>query len=142
MWCTTDHDYIATPCESSDVSHDFQSQTVSNLQDRFEKLQGKLLRIENIKNKDTKFQFWTNLPNYAVFTALSAYLKTRTPNGTGILCYWRGESTQVSSGGSVKESIRKLTFEDELFLVLIKLKDARRAGRLCASVLRKLSFCL
>ena len=57
VWCTTDHDYIATQCESSDVPHDFQSQTVSSLQDHFEKLQGKLLRIENIKNNDTNFSF-------------------------------------------------------------------------------------
>ena len=125
VWCTTDHDYIATQCESSDVPHDFQSQTVSSLQDHFEKLQGKLLRLENIKNNDTKFQFWTNLPNYAVFSALAAYLKTRTPNRTGILCYWRGESTQVSSGGSAKGPTRKLSFEDELFLVLIKLKTGK-----------------
>ena len=72
-----------------------------------------------------QFQFWTNLSNYAVFTAFSAYLKTRTPNGTGILCYWRGEFTKVSSGESFKGPTRKLILEYELFLVLIKLKTGK-----------------
>lgn len=48
--CTTDHDYIATQCESSDVLHDFQSQTYKIALRIYKG--GKLLSLEKIKNND------------------------------------------------------------------------------------------
>ena len=47
----------------------FKADEVSNLKDENEQLKSKFLRLDNIKDDDNKFQFWTNLPNYAVFSA-------------------------------------------------------------------------
>ena len=73
-----------------------------------------------MKDDDGQFQFYTNFPNYHVFTALVEFLKTRCD---GNLKYWRGgETNMTESGTGAKGLARKFTFEEELFLVLVKLK--------------------
>jgi hypothetical protein len=87
-----------------------------------ELLKSKQLRLENIKDNDDKFQFYTSLPNYAVFAALCNYLKLRLES-TGV-SYWRGQSTSNSteSPSCGRGPDRKFTIEEEVFIVLVKLK--------------------
>ena len=119
VWNTTDHDYIKTRCDVDDTTSS-QDIEIEDLKAKNSDLQSKFLRLENVKNDDDKFQFWTNLPNYSVFSALVTYLKTRCNDGN--LCYWRGSSTNASGSTSTKGPSRKFTFEEELFIVLVKLK--------------------
>ena len=118
VWNTTDHDYVnpLTNCAQPDDDND---KNIEDLRHENSLLRSKLLRIENIKDDDVKFQFYTNLPNYKVFTALSDYLKTRT---NGNMCYWRGETTNFEGKAQSKGPDRKLSFEEEFFIVLVKLK--------------------
>lgn len=115
VWATTDHDYIRSKtvdCQNSDME-----QKILELEKQNEVLKSKQLRLENIKDNDDKFQFYTNLPNYSIFTALCSYLKCRIkPTGVN---YWRGKST---SGGASKGPERKFSVEEEIFIVLVKLK--------------------
>ena len=118
-----DHDYIYTGRDSlsSDIDVEVESE-LEKLQKENESLKSKLLRLENVKEDDNKFQFYTNLPNYQVFHALTEYLKTRCD---GNLKYWRGSTTNISdcsTGTPIKGPARKFSFEEELFLVLVKLK--------------------
>lgn len=114
VWETTDHDYIKSkPFDQEETSVD----QIRQLENENKKLKSKLLRLENVKDSDEKFQFYTNLPNYQVFKALVSYLETRTDG----LNYWRGKSTSTGTKAA-KGPDRRFTFEEELFLVLVKLK--------------------
>ncbi|XP_053374378.1 uncharacterized protein LOC128546976 [Mercenaria mercenaria] len=119
VWETTDHDYVKY---SNVCVENVQSESkLYDLEKENEELKAKQLRLENIKDNDEKFQFYTNLPNYAVFAALCNYLKSRTKSGVN---YWRGKSTGTSTESPVtsKGPERKFTVEEEIFIVLVKLK--------------------
>ncbi|KAL4227178.1 hypothetical protein ACF0H5_015151 [Mactra antiquata] len=85
-----------------------------------EDLKSNILRLSNIKENDDKFQFYTYLPNYQVFKALITYLETRKDSGG--VNYWRGRNTNLDSTKTKKGRERKFTFEEEVFIVLVKLK--------------------
>ncbi|XP_069102923.1 uncharacterized protein [Argopecten irradians] len=110
-----DHDYVVKNVHVTTNDCD----KINELIQENEMLKGKFLRIDNIKSDDSKFQFWTGLPNYHIFSALCNYLKTRVKGGS--MSYWRGEAT-VYHQGTKKGPTRKLCFEDEFFLTLVKLK--------------------
>lgn len=111
-----DHDYVLQPVQKEMTEPD----TVETLRLENEKIKGKQLRLENVKDNSEKFQFWTNLPNYEVFDAVCKYLQSRM--GSGNLCYWKGQSTGTGASASKRGPDRKLSFEEELFIVLVKLK--------------------
>ena len=121
VWNTTDHNYVKTQITTPSMfipdETSVKADEVSSLKEENEKLKSKFLRLDNIKDDDNKFQFWTNLPNYAVFSALATYLKTRCG---GNLSYWKGSNSSCTS--SNKGPLRKFSFEEELFMVLVKLK--------------------
>ena len=112
MW-NSEHDYVA-PRQVS------EPEELVVLQEANAEMKSKRLRLDNVKDNPAKFQFWTNLPNYEVFNALNVYLQTRLDGAN--LCYWRGSSTGNTTTSSKRGPERKLTFEEELFIVLVKLK--------------------
>lgn len=115
-----DHDYVST--NSSPIDNCSQETKLLDLEKENEILKSKQLRLENVKDNDDKFQFYTSLPNYAVFAALCNYLKLRIkPTGVS---YWRGQATNSSTESPVssKGPDRKFTTEEEIFIVLMKLK--------------------
>ncbi len=88
---------------------------------------GNQLTIDSVKDNDDKFRYWTNLPNYKVFKALSDHLKDRSG---GNLKYWHGQRTKKTKHftelfASKPGPERKATFEEEFFMVLVKLKTGR-----------------
>lgn len=109
-----DHDYVIG---AKSTLPDMES--VEDLKRENEMVKSKQLRLINIKDNPEKFQFYTNLPNYEVFKALCNYLQKRIPGGN--LKYWKGQSTSTSSS-SKRGPERKLSFEEEIFIVLVKLK--------------------
>lgn len=122
MWNTTDHDYIRTKCEGGvfeTVQNHVLPDETEQLRQENDELKARLLCIENVKDNAEKFQFWTNLPNNQIFSGLCEYLKTRTPPAG--LNYWKGKATS-SSTSACKRPERKFTFEEEFFIVLVKLK--------------------
>ncbi|KAL4233736.1 hypothetical protein ACF0H5_008416 [Mactra antiquata] len=118
-WQSTDHDYEKSRTVHTESS--VQENKIFELEKENEMLKSKQLRLENIKDNDEKFQFYTNLPNYGVFSSLCTYLKSRTKN-SGIN-YWRGQSTSTSGEIDCNRGPdRKFTLEEEIFIVLVKLK--------------------
>ncbi|KAM7286325.1 uncharacterized protein ISCGN_033209 [Ixodes scapularis] len=72
--------------------------------------------IERFKDCDEDFMFYTGLPGYHHFTALLRFLDTGK-DGCNVL------RTESSSGeNSLRGRKRKLTTENELFLVLVRLR--------------------
>ncbi|XP_013380134.1 uncharacterized protein LOC106151426 [Lingula anatina] len=118
-----DHDYYTTNKQQNLTKIQQLEKEVTELKEQISDLKGKFLRLENIKDDDRKFQFWTNLPNFLVFSSLCDYLKTRTDSNN--LCYWNGEATNTTGMTSKKGPTRKFTFEEEFFMVLVKLKTGK-----------------
>lgn len=124
------HDYMKTTTDKTIYPAEIVQAMHENmvLQQRVASLESRSLCLANIRDNDKLFQFYTNLPNYAVFDALSDYLLKRAVQTDG-LSRWNGPkrySKQMKSGvHSTRLSSRKLSFEDELFLVLLKLKTGR-----------------
>ena len=85
------------------------------------RLESKIISLNTV----TDFRLWTNFPNRDVFNALCKYLKKR---GGEKLKYWRGGATAQSEYHGDKNMRkpgpnRKLSFEEELFMVCVKLKS-------------------
>jgi hypothetical protein len=73
VWITTDHDYVLNAKgirNADELDHTNPMDKIQQL-DENAALKLKLLRLENVKDDDAKFQFWTNLPNYSVFLAVN-----------------------------------------------------------------------
>jgi len=125
VWETTDHDYIKTNCENGEEldTSTIISDEVDSLRVENEKLKTRILSVDSVKDNDDKFQFWTNLPNYAVFLSVSTYMKTRMkPGGHN---YWKGNATSNSASAQPnKRPERKFSFEEEFLLYLLNLKLA------------------
>jgi len=133
------HDYIQTAtaeCSSLPADCDLLADMASleQLQRENVLLQSRLLTLANIKSNDRLFQFYTNLPNFAVFDAICEYLKSRLRDGSITIRRWRGanvscrqppQTTEVHSSIHVSGYSTRLSFEEELFLVLVKLKTGR-----------------
>jgi hypothetical protein len=126
VWETTDHDYLKTKtCKKSTPELISAMHELVSLRTENKLLHKQVLSIESIKEDDRTFQFYTNFPNYAVFSALVEYLSGRAK---GNLTYWRGPNDTLKfqhfseSMSSRPGPQRKLSFDEEFFLVLVKLK--------------------
>lgn len=82
-----------------------------------------MLSLENIKENNNVFQFWTGLPSYGIFTALFDYLEPRAKT----LQYWKGRASVIRRPFSTRFTTkpgreRKLSLMEELFLTLVRLR--------------------
>ena len=96
-----------------------RDEALAKAQEETEKHRKCLPRLENLSKK--AFPVWTNLPNREVFDVLCQHLEKRADK----LRYWRGSSTlkhEPHSSINKPGPDRLLTFAEELFLVLVKLK--------------------
>ena len=69
------------------------------------------------KDDNKNFHFYTGLPSYGHFEALLEYLDPGAEGENVKQCYYHSKTTGLKSG-----CIHKLSVEDELFSVLIRLK--------------------
>ena len=94
---------------------------IKELEEENENLRSKCLLLEQVRLDDRKFQFWTGFPNYETFTALFHYLEG--VGAIGRMRHWRG-SEMCSKDPYPKKAARiaKLTPEEELFMVLVRLR--------------------
>ena len=94
---------------------------VKELEEENENLRSKCLLLEQVRLDDRKFQFWTEFPNYETFMALLNYLEG--VGAIGRMRHWRG-SEMLSKDPFPKKAARiaKLTPEEELFMVLVRLR--------------------
>ena len=145
VWNTTDHDYVRSRDEKAEKVEKSSSpgccdKELESLKERlrdmererFEETETLKQRINYLERENRKIisldtvtdiQKWTSLPNRAVFNALAKYLKKRGEK----LRYWLGNSTTVHSHYEERMSSkpgpkRKMSFEDQLFMTLVKLK--------------------
>jgi hypothetical protein len=129
------HDYLKYNDAGSDNS---VFKTVARLSRELQELKheitttnGRLLTLNAVKEKPDLFQFYTNLPNYDVFDALCDYLSTRYNCEGSSLRRWKGSKEigkrSAEGRGLMQQTSgnRKLTFREEFFLVLVKLKTGR-----------------
>ncbi|XP_078658190.1 uncharacterized protein LOC144903679 [Branchiostoma floridae x Branchiostoma belcheri] len=123
VWKEHGHDYPET-CTAKPSVYDEElvalHKTVQQLQEENSQLKKKVFSLDTIKDSDKEFQVRTNLPNYGVFSSICEYLKTVS---NGRLKYWRGQETDIDRERSRTGRERTLTFEEEFFLVLVKLKS-------------------
>ena len=128
VWNTTEHDYVKTRSDSSPETElhkkiKDQEEHIARLQKEVSQLGNKVISLDSVTGKS--FQLWTNLPNRDIFNHLVEYLRLR---GGEELKYWRGKNTQrhehfKDKGLKNKPGRnRSLSFEEELFLVFVKLK--------------------
>lgn len=127
---TSEHDYVKTrPIFACPTQVEALTHEVLNLQEEVDSLKSRTLSLYTV----THFRRWTNLPNREVFDALSTYLKKR---GGERLKYWRGQETNKSrhfldAGLQNKPGpSRRLSFDEELFMVLVKLKTGLNSAEL------------
>ena len=123
----TGHDYLKTWDGGATAENEELVRVNKELAEKdqlIKELQEKVFSLESIKPNDTEFQTYTNLPNYEVFKALCDFLMNVCG---GNLNYWRGARTgkhrrfsEVMQNKPGSE--RKLSFETEFFMVLVKLK--------------------
>ncbi|XP_019636876.1 PREDICTED: uncharacterized protein LOC109479363 [Branchiostoma belcheri] len=121
------HDYLKT-MEDTSTTVDFEEYVrlrveMEEMKAEVEKLKKACLRLDNIKDNNDKFRFWTGFPNYGTFQALFEYLK---PKAAGMK-YWRGGATLDSEHYSYRYSMkpgqrRTLTLEEEFFAVMVRLR--------------------
>ncbi|XP_035670018.1 uncharacterized protein LOC118411646 [Branchiostoma floridae] len=123
VWKEHGHDYPET-CRAKPSVYDEElaalHETVQRLEEENSQLKNKVFSLDTIKDSDKDFQVRTNLPNFDVFSSICEYLKTVS---NGRLKYWRGQETDIDSERSRTGRERTLTFEEEFFLVLVKLKS-------------------
>ena len=91
------------------------------LEEENENHRSKCVLLDQVRLDDRKFQFWTGFPNYEIFTALFNYLEG--VGAIGRMRHWRG-SEMFSKDPYPKKAARiaKLTPEEELFMVLVRLR--------------------
>lgn len=128
------HDYVRTvmdptPCTTETVS--IMTELVG-LRNEVQYLRSRILSVENVKFNTNLFKFYTNLPNYEVFSALCDYLNQRSCMEGSCLRRWKGGKTSflkhvpfTAKGIRKPGPDKKLSFENEFFLVLMKLKTGR-----------------
>ncbi|XP_070537880.1 uncharacterized protein [Ptychodera flava] len=84
----------------------------------------KVLSLDVCKDTDDKFQFYTGFPSYEIIFALFEYLEQKAQN----LQYWRGNQYATYDHHKKSEESgkpgpeRKLSLEEEFFLVIVRLK--------------------
>ncbi|XP_046581620.1 uncharacterized protein LOC124289068 [Haliotis rubra] len=118
-----DHDYVyqyidGTPCNEKMEKLKLRLQ---HLERENENLKKKTLCLSSYKDNDVNFHYMTNLPNYNTFEVLAMFLHRRCD---GRLNYWRHQQSCNNTRRSIKKpgKERTLNFQEELFLVLVRLK--------------------
>ena len=112
-----------TECENAEDLLLLSTQ-LSQQEEEIEKLKRQSLSLKAVTSAGT-FRLWTNLPNREVFDSLVRYLNR---NGGSELKYWKGSetisNTHFRDSGLLNKPgpERKLSFNEEIFLVLVKLK--------------------
>lgn len=99
---------------------DKQEEELQRIKDELECMKSKCLSLQTIK--ESAFHIWTNFPNRRIFNAIAEYLKGTAGNK---LKNWRGPSQTTKHKrftGNKPGPPRKLAFEEEFFLVVVKLK--------------------
>ncbi len=103
------------------------------LKKKISKLSERTVTLDTIKNDDKECRFYTNMPTYKVFKAFFRYLEKRAD---GQLKYWKGPSTTPKSEHfSARHTKkpgpqRKLSFEEEFFLSVARLKTGYECSHL------------
>ena len=95
---------------------------VKELEEENEKLRSKFLILEDLRLGHNKFQFWTGFPNHGTFKALFNYLES--VGALGRMRHWRG-CEMISKNRAPRNKatvIARLTLEEELFMVLVRLR--------------------
>ncbi|XP_046563751.1 uncharacterized protein LOC124272594 [Haliotis rubra] len=107
-----------TPCNDEMEKLKLQLQ---HLQRENENLKKKTLCLSSYKDNEVNFHYMTNLPNYNTFEVLAMFLHRRCDGG---LNYWRHQQSCNNTRRSIKKpgKERTLNFQEELFLVLVRLK--------------------
>ncbi|KAI8491327.1 hypothetical protein Bbelb_309600 [Branchiostoma belcheri] len=122
VWKEHGHDYVETSKEKPSIYDEELPRLYKKIQElekENSQLKQRVFSLDTVKECDKDFQRYTNLPNFAVFSAVSDYLKKICK---GHLKYWRGQETDCTpTKRSGRE--RSLSFEEEFFLVLVKLKS-------------------
>ena len=83
------------------------------------------LKLENedrFKHNEAHFRFYTGLPSYAIFEVFLYFLKPAAEN----LLYWGNISCDKQTDTCTEKKVgrnRKLTCEEELFLVLVRIRN-------------------
>lgn len=124
------HDYLKTTTVVTAAPELVNAMTaLEHLHEENERLQMQRLSLHNVQNNAKLFQFYTNLPNFAVFDALRQYLQTRVG---GNVKRWHGSKASVGSLNTYSivstgkcSPGNRLAFQDEMFIVLVKLKTGR-----------------
>lgn len=126
---TCGHDYLQTAVDTAAYAdeHVAAMTEVDRLRDENQLLFSRMLCLRNVKGNDRLMQFYTNLPNFEVFDSVCEYLRSRVASGN---CNFtrvhfdtvNQHSEQVSDR---RGSVCRMSFEDEFFLVLVKLKTGR-----------------
>ncbi len=128
VWQTTDHDYPvfrqAPPSPTDDIVRPLHER-IQELEARLAASETKNLSLETIQKSDKMCQFYTNLPNYDVFKGVCEHLEEKV---NGQLNYWKGAATQRywhfrQTMDQKPGPSRKLSFEQEFFLTLVKMKQ-------------------
>lgn len=98
----------------------FSVSKVFELEEENVKLRSKCPILEELKHDDAKFQYWTGFPNYSTFKALYDYLDAV---GVQKKKNWRSLEMYFSKNtGTKRRPSSKLSLEEELFLVLVRLR--------------------
>lgn len=93
-------------------------QRVAELEEQNDCLQSRSLNLDNLKNNDRQFQTFTGFPSYSTFKALFDYLDCIALDKKK---NWRGSSMQAKAS-STRQTQAKLTLEEELFMVVVRLR--------------------
>ncbi|XP_069109721.1 uncharacterized protein [Argopecten irradians] len=99
------------------------SNTVTDLKEQLAYFESNRFGLHKIKDDPNAMQFYTGFQNYGVFQSVFEYLEPKAKN----LQYWRGtgetsEPKLYQTHGGKPGRKRKLSLQDEFFMVLIRLK--------------------
>ena len=126
-----DHHYILADASSPsrlilDSVESLQHE-LARVKQEYDELSSRCVHLSAIKDNQVKFKHFTGLLNSGTFSALFCYLEPKASR----LKVWRGQSTlrEVCASGPVRRGssrahLRKVSLEDQFFVVLLRLQTA------------------
>ncbi|CAC5406095.1 unnamed protein product [Mytilus coruscus] len=117
-------DSLKKQIEKLTLKMQIASQNIADLQEQIEYYEGKRFTLDKTKDDNDAISFYTGFQNYGMFNSVFNYLEVKASR----LQYWRGQSDtnsdfkQYQTRGKRPEPKRKLTLEEEFFMVLMRLK--------------------
>ena len=126
-----DHHYILADASSpsrlmADSVESLQHE-LARVKQEYDELSSRCVHLSAIKDNQVKFKHFTGLPNYGTFSALFCFLEPKASR----LKVWRGQSTlrEVCASGPVRRGslpahLRKVSLDDQFFVVLLRLRTA------------------